>query len=382
MTTAHEQQPTSIGPRTAGQFGGSFRERRPVVTLFVALLIGAVATAAGAGIGIRYLQKTGLSLGTVVGLTLLAAGLVALGYATRVAWTLLHGWWRLVLLPAGVALLPVLFSTALAVMVTVVPPTTLGSGTPADEGLDYRDVTFETADGVSLSGWFVPSRNGAALVVRHGAGSTRTATLDQAGVLGRDGYGLLLVDARGHGLSEGRGMDLGWYGDQDIEAAVDFLAAQPGVDPERIGLLGLSMGGEEAVGAAAADPRIRAVVAEGVTARTAADKDQWLPGGAAGTVQRALDAYTFGVTDLLTPAAPPTPLHEAVATSDADFLLVTAGRVPDEVRAAEAFADAAPARVQVLEIPEATHTDGLDTAPEVWTREVLGFLDDHLRPPA
>jgi hypothetical protein len=124
------------------------------------------------------------------------------------------------------------------------------------------------------------------------------------------------------------------------------------------------------------------VVAEGVTARTAADKDQWLPGGAAGTVQRALDAYTFGVTDLLTPAAPPTPLHEAVATSDADFLLITAGRVPDEVRAAEAFADAAPARVQVLEIPEATHTDGLDTAPEVWTREVLGFLDDHLRPPA
>jgi dienelactone hydrolase len=382
MTTAHEQQPTSPGSRTAGKLGGSFRARHPAVTLFVALLTGTVATAAGAGIEIRYLQKTGLSLGTVVGLTLLAVGLVALGYATRVAWTLLHGWWRLVLLPAGVALLPVVLSTALAVMFSVVPPTTLGSSTPADEGLDYRDVTFETADGVSLSGWFVPSGNGAALVVRHGAGSTRTATLDQAGVLGRDGYGLLLVDARGHGLSEGRGMDLGWYGDQDIEAAVDFLAGQPGVDPARIGLLGLSMGGEEAVGAAAADPRIRAVVAEGVTARTAADKDQWLPGGAAGTVQRALDAYTFGVTDLLTPAVPPTPLHEAVASSDASFLLVTAGRVPDEARAAAAFAEAAPARVQVLDIPGATHTHGLDTAPQVWTAEVLGFLDDQLRPPA
>jgi fermentation-respiration switch protein FrsA (DUF1100 family) len=276
----------------------------------------------------------------------------------------------------------VLFSTALAVMFTVVPPTALGAGTPADEGLDYRDVTFETADGVTLSGWFVPSSNGAALVVRHGAGSTRTATLDQAGVVGQEGYGLLLVDARGHGLSEGRGMDLGWYGDPDIIAAVDFLAEQPGVDPTRIGLLGLSMGGEEAVGAAAADPRIRAVVAEGVTGRTAADRDQWLPGGAGGTVQRALDAYTFAVTDLLTPAAPPTPLHEGVANSDADFLLVTAGQVPDEARAAEAFEGAAPARVRVLDIPEASHTHGLDAAPEVWTQEVLGFLDAHLQPPA
>ena len=177
-------------------------------------------------------------------------------------------------------------------------------------------------------------------------------------------------------------MDLGWYGDQDIIGAVDFLAEQPGVDPTRIGLLGLSMGGEEAVGAAAADPRIKAVVAEGVTGRTAADRDQWLPGGAAGTVQRALDVYTFAVTDLLTPAAPPTPLHEAVANSDADFLLVTAGKVPDEARAAEAFESAAPSRVRVLDIPGATHTDGLDTAPEVWTREVLGFLDDHLLSPA
>lgn len=86
----------------------------------------------------------------------------------------------------------------------------------------FTDVTFSTGGGTVLSAWNVPSRNGPALVLRHGAGSTRTAALARAAVLARHGYRLLLVDARGHGRSEGRGMDLGWYGDQAISAAVSF----------------------------------------------------------------------------------------------------------------------------------------------------------------
>jgi len=71
-------------------------------------------------------------------------------------------------------------------------------------------------------------------------------------------------------------MDFGWYGDQDVAAAVDFLASRPEVTGGRIGVVGISTGGEEAIGAMAADPRIRAVVADGATNRTAADK-AWLP---------------------------------------------------------------------------------------------------------
>ncbi len=115
----------------------------------------------------------------------------------------------------------------------------LGSRTPADLALAYEEVTLRTADGVDLAGWWVPSHHGAAVVVRHGAGSTCTAALDQGGVLGRAGHGVLLVDARGHGQSEGSGMDLGWWGERDTAAAVGFLLAQPGVAPDRIGLLGL-----------------------------------------------------------------------------------------------------------------------------------------------
>ena len=207
-----------------------------------------------------------------------------------------------------------LLTVGQALAATTVPPTSLGAATPADKGLEYREVTALTADGVTLSAWYIPSANGAAVVLRHGAGSTRTDTLDQAAVLAQGGYGVLMMDARGHGLSAGRAMDFGWYGDQDIRAGVDFLASQPDVDGGRIGVVGLSMGGEEAIGAAAADPRIRAVVAEGASQRRPADK-QWLSDvyGAPGVIQEQLDRLTYGVTDLLTPADPPTPLRRAAA---------------------------------------------------------------------
>ena len=161
------------------------------------------------------------------------------------------------------------------VLATNVPPTTLGAKRLAEFGVVARDVEYLADDGTHLSAWYVASRNGAAVVLRHGAGSTRTSVIPQAVVLARHGYGVLLTDARGHGRSGGRAMDFGWNGDADITASVSFLADQPDVEPNRIGVVGLSMGGEEAIGAAAADDRISAVVAEGATGRVAADK-AWL----------------------------------------------------------------------------------------------------------
>ena len=67
-------------------------------------------------------------------------------------------------------------------------------------------------------------------------------------------------------------MDFGWYGDRDVNGAVQFVARQADVGNGRILAVGLSMGGEEAIGAAASNPRICGVVAEGATGRTAADR--------------------------------------------------------------------------------------------------------------
>jgi dienelactone hydrolase/nitroreductase len=347
----------------------------------VAVVAGAVAVVLGAAIGIPWLVRDGLHPRAVLAAVALVAGLVlwvsglrrvardrspirrSAAVAGAVVATLVAGW----------AVVP-------AVMATNVAPIHAGSAVPADVGLDATDVRFETSDGVELAAWYVPPTNGAALVVRHGAGSTRDDVLDHAAVLVRHGYGVLLTDARGHGASGGRAMDFGWYGDDDITAAVDYLATRPEVDPARIAVLGMSMGGEEAIGAAAADRRIAAVVAEGATGRSAEDRD-WLSDeyGWRGALQHALDHVTYAVTDVLTAAAPPTALDDAVrAAAPRPMLIVAAGDVPDEVTVAERLADAAPGSVTTWTVDGAGHTAGLRTAPEQWEATVVAFLDDAL----
>ena len=345
------------------------------------LVAGMAATAAGAGIGIRHLQKTGLTVETVLALTVLAVGLILLGFAATASWKTLHGWFRLTLAPVAVVVLQFVFSAAVAVMYAVAPPTALGVGTPGDEGLEYRDVAFTTRDGVELSAWFIPSDNGAAVVLKHGAGSSRTATIRHAGVLARHGYGVLMMDARGHGRSGGMGMDIGWYGNEDTTAAVTFLTRQGDVIPTKIGVVGLSMGGEEAIGAAGVDPRIRAVVAEGATGRTAADNDDIRPEDFASALERGPDWVTDGLTDLLTPTSPPASLRRSVAASiDTRFLLIAAATVEKETLAATSMRSVDPQRVTTWTVPGAAHVQGLVTAPEEWERRVVEFLDGELQP--
>ncbi len=176
-------------------------------------------------------------------------------------------------------------------------------------------------------------------------------------------------------------MDFGWYGDLDIGAATGFLASRPEIDPARIGVVGFSMGGEEAIGAAASDPHIRAVVAEGATARRATDKE-WLSDayGWRGWIQERLEYLQDGVTDFLTEASPPVALRAAVADApDTRFLLITAGTVSDEGHAASYIRSAAADRVTVWTVDGADHTGGYERRPDEWRTRVVTFLDDSLR---
>jgi len=133
---------------------------------------------------------------------------------------------------------------------------------PADHGLPSVPVQFHSR-GVPLRGWYVPAECGStphpAVVVAHGWSSNASHMLPVARRLHAAGFGVLLYDARGHGMSGGDGPITIRKFAEDLLAAVDYLQSLPAVDPARLGVVGHSIGGGGAILAASIEPRIRAV---------------------------------------------------------------------------------------------------------------------------
>jgi len=346
-----------------------------------ALALGIAGTVAGAGAASAHLAKAGLDAAAAVAVVVLVTGVVLLVWGVAMLVRATPGWWRLLAVPAALVLLEfVLLPLTVAVNATNRPPSPLGPATPARYGLGYQDVAFRTADGVRLSAWYIPPRNGAAVVLLPGAGSTRTSVLGQAAVLARHGYGTLLVDTRGHGRSGGHAMDFGWWGNRDLAAAVSFLDRQSGVRAGKIAVLGESMGGEQALAVAGSDSRIRAVVAEGATGQQLADHG-WRPHDVTGVIDRGMEWVMYTAAGLISGAPRPMSIPDAIRAADGrPTLIIAGGAVADEPIAARWFRAASPATVEVWVVPHAGHTQGLATAPRAWEAHVTGFLDAALRP--
>jgi uncharacterized protein len=138
--------------------------------------------------------------------------------------------------------------------------------TPGEIGLAWREVEFPTADGVRLDGWFLPARGprqGSVLFL-HGNAENISTHIASVAWLPAAGFDVLLFDYRGYGRSGGE-PTLGGL-QQDFAAALRTLLAMPEVDPERIVVLGQSLGGALAITGLAASPdrrRVRALVVEG-----------------------------------------------------------------------------------------------------------------------
>lgn len=354
-------------------FGRSTRS----VQSALAIGVGAISTASAIGMRAYAIPKEGLSWIDAITIPTLATGLALLGLGTALALRHVRGWRRIVGLPAGLLLVYyVIWPVTIALMVTHVPEIEVGSKTPADYGLAYEDAWFETRDGATLSGWYLPSENGAAVALIHGSGSTRSNVLEHAAFLNRNGYGTLLFDSRGFGRSEGVGMSTGWYGDLDIDAAVTYLSERPDVEPGRIGVLGLSMGGEEAIAAAATDDRIRAVVAEGAGAVRSVDDM-----AAISEVGRVLGFPHYwlqtAVTDAFTDAPRPIGLVDAMAAiAPRPVMLISAGET--ELEYTEAYQAAAPHTTELWAPPDSGHTRALYTHQAEYRERVLRLFAEAL----
>jgi len=145
------------------------------------------------------------------------------------------------------------------------------------EGLPWRAVRLSTANGKNLFGWFIPAGERApALVVMHGWGGNAEMMLPLAAPLHARGLALLLVDARCHGQSDGDSFASLPRFAEDIDAALAWLASQPEVDAQRLGLVGHSVGAGAALLTASRRDDLCAVVSLAAFAHPAAMMRRWL----------------------------------------------------------------------------------------------------------
>ncbi len=345
---------------------------RPGARAAVLLPLGALALVGG-GVAVAHATSRGASGDAWTGLPLLPAGAVLIGVGARTLWRSRHrrGRWlvrrSLVAVGAVVVAYQLVVPVAFALVATHRPREAVADTTLSPRG--HVPVTLETSDGLRLRGWYVPSTNGAAILAFPG----RRSPLPHARLLARHGYGVLLLDMRGQGESEGDPNALGWGATPDVDAAMAFLRSRPDVDPDRIGGLGLSVGGELLLEAAATNTALRAVVSEGAGERSVRESSLR---GAAGLPSLPLAAMLTAATAVLSGDPPPPSLQSLVARiAPRPLLLVHAGRgAGGEELNPHYFAAAGEPKAR-WEIPEASHVGGLEARPAEYERRVVGFFD-------
>lgn len=240
-----------------------------------------------------------------------------------------------------------------------------------------QDVSFVSADGLRLHGWFLPARQpdgtpvvgpAPAILHVHGNAGNIESHIAFSQFLPRRGVGVLVFDYRSFGRSEGGSTPLNRNQlMRDTEAAWAHLRSMPQVNPARLGVLGVSVGNTFAMRLAATHADCRAVVA-------AAPFVSWprIAGAHAPVLGWALvrsgldpisDAKRLGTRPLL------------VVHGDADTIVPL-----DHGRRVHAAAVAAGVDSELFVVPGAGHNDLIieDSATQ---ERIARFLSQHLASP-
>jgi uncharacterized protein len=248
--------------------------------------------------------------------------------------------------------------------------------TPQDATLSYEDVSLTTSDGLMLSAWYVPGRKRAAVILAHGLGASKVLMLNHARALAFDGYGVLLLDLRAHGDSQGDTVTV-QQAANDIHAAEQYLLTRPDVDPGRIGALGVSLGAGAVLLAARSSEALRAVILEGLGPLCLADH-----GGAPTTLRRRVN-YPFNwigyrLMDWMSMASIPEGVMQALPHLwPRPVLLIAAGHGL-EIHFNRLFFEAAREPKQLWEVPNAHHAAVFLFEPEASRLKIRSFFEQAL----
>ena len=254
---------------------------------------------------------------------------------------------------------------------------------PSAYGLEFEDVEFVSRRGdVTLRGWYIIGlEEKPTLVFVHGIGSVRSGdrAVDLASRLVGSGFNVLMFDLRGHGSSGGDQVSGGYFEQWDVLGAIDYMV-QREVPPDRIGLVGFSMGAATALLAAAREPGIGALVADSpyakasdLIAHEAARKTvfpRWITLIFVPTA--VLMANWFYDIDLgsLIP-------EDAVVDLAYPILVIHGtgdSRIP--YQHGQRVQQSAPAGSSIWLVPDIDHVDAFTTYPEEYVERVRAYLDD------
>ncbi len=356
---------------------------RPGARATAALVAGPLMVVAGVADGARHVAVDRLAGDDVTAIICGVAGVVLVAMGARLLWRSrrlderpLRRYARrgLIGVVAAVAAVYVVLPVAFAIVVSHKARAPVER---ADLGRPYVDVSVTTSDGLRLAGWYVPSRNGAAVIVFPG----RSGPVRHARMLVGHGYGVLLIDRRGEGTSQGDFNARGWGGEPDLRAAIAYLRARPDVRDGRIGGLGLSVGGELLLQTAAHDPDLRAVVSEGAGMRSVAEQKH-MPGAPPEPLRWVAPITMETAADVvLSDQLPPTDLADLMPRiAPRPVLLIRGGQGNGDEALNRVYRDAGGPSTTLWEIPGAAHTGGLSAVPAQYERRVVGFFDRALLP--
>jgi pimeloyl-ACP methyl ester carboxylesterase len=252
---------------------------------------------------------------------------------------------------------------------------------PQDLSPEVRAWSTRTADGLTLRGWYLPTRERRHLIVLvHGMWSS---WLEMAG-LGRDlhrsKFDVLLFDLRGHGQSDPSRLYLGRRERNDIRAVMNW-ARKAGFADDRVGWLGYSMGASTVLMEAARNPAIQAAVIDSAYGdlpkllNSQLTKHSGLPEWFnPGILLAARLVYGVRTDDLV-------PIRYARAWGQRPLLLIHGESdtiVP--VDQAQELARAIGSSCLTLTLPGVDHVQAYRSDPENYVRLVGGFFSDHLTP--